>query len=90
MYIVLDIRHGAPTLDEILDGCKIVFLAMFEALTIVKDEIHVLGRDYFDIDVRYARLAVCYVLAMTVLWKKFMNAEVLSANLLLSGCRKQY
>ena len=51
MYLVLDIRHGASTFDELFDGCKIVSFAMFEPLAVVKDEIIVIRRDYFGVDI---------------------------------------
>ena len=51
VYLVLDLRHGASTLDKILDGCKIVTFAMFEALAVMKDKILVVRRDYFGVDV---------------------------------------
>ena len=52
MYLVFDIWHSASTLDEILDDFKIVD---FAALTIVKDKLLVVARDYyFGIDVRRA------------------------------------
>jgi hypothetical protein len=58
MDLVFDIWHGASTLDEILDDFKIVDFAGFEALAIVKDELFVVLRDYFGIDVRYACFGV--------------------------------
>lgn len=51
VYLVLDLRHGASTLDEILDGCKIGSFAMFEPLAVMKDEIIIVRRDYFGVDV---------------------------------------
>ena len=49
---------------------------MFEALTIVKDEMLVVGRDYFGIDIRYASLAMCYVLFYDLMRWKIRNGEV--------------
>jgi hypothetical protein len=66
MYFVLDIWHGASTLDEIPDSFEIVLLAGFEALAIVKNEMIVVWRDYFGIDVRYPCFPVRDNLWMTV------------------------
>ena len=56
MYLVLDIWHGASTVDELPDHFKIVFLSGFNALAIVKDKPLVVARYYFGIYVRYACL----------------------------------
>ena len=53
MYLVFDIWHGTSTLDEILHDFKILDFAGFEALAIVKDELLIVIRDYFGIDIRY-------------------------------------
>ena len=53
MYLVLDIWHAVSTLHQILDDLKIVLLARFEALAVVKDELLVIVGYYFFIDVRY-------------------------------------
>lgn len=66
MYFVLDIWHGASTLDEIPDDFKIVLLSWFEALAIVKNEMVVVWRDYFGINVRYPCFPVCDNLRMAV------------------------
>jgi hypothetical protein len=58
MYLVFDIWHAASTLDEILDDFKILDFTVFEALAIVKDELLVVARYYFGIDVRYACFGV--------------------------------
>jgi hypothetical protein len=76
MYFVLEIWHSVSTFDELLDNFEIVFLAVFEALTIVEDEMFVVGRDYFVIDIRYACLAVCYVLFYELMRWKIRNGEV--------------
>jgi len=65
MDLVFDIWHGASTLDEILHDFKILDFAGFEALAIVKDELLVVIRDYFGIDVRYACFGVRHILLMT-------------------------
>jgi len=54
VYLVLDIWHAVSTLDEILDDLKIVLLAGFEALAIMKNELLVIVGYYFCIDVRNA------------------------------------
>jgi hypothetical protein len=54
MYLVLDIRHSASGLYEILDGRKIITFSMFESLTIMEHEVLIIGRDYFGIDVRHS------------------------------------
>ena len=54
MNFVLEIWHSISTLDEFLDNFEILFLAVFEALTIVEHEMLVVGRYYFIIDIRYA------------------------------------
>ena len=41
MYLILKIWHGASTLDEVLDNFKIVVLAGFKALAIVKNKLFV-------------------------------------------------
>jgi len=58
MYLVLKIWHGASTLDEILDDFKIVVLAGFKALTIVKDKPFIVAKGDLRIDVRYACVRV--------------------------------
>jgi hypothetical protein len=52
MYLVLKIGHGASTLDEIVDDFKIVVLARFKALAIVKNKLIIGARDDLRIDVR--------------------------------------
>ena len=54
MNFVLEIWHSISTLDEFLDNFEILLLAVFEALTIVEDEMLVVGGYYFVIDIRYA------------------------------------
>ena len=54
MNFVLEIWHSISTLDKFLDNFEILFLAVFEALTIVEHEMLVVGRYYFVIDIRYA------------------------------------
>jgi hypothetical protein len=90
MYPIFDIWHSALALDELLDESKIVFLAVFEALTVVEDEMVVVGRDDFVIDVRYACFPVCNPLLYGVIRRKIRNAEGSLANLLLARSRKQY
>ena len=51
MYFVFDIRHDASTLDEIRDDFKTVIFAGLEALAVVKDELLVVTRYYFIVDV---------------------------------------
>ena len=62
MYLVLDIWHGASTIDELHDHFKIVFLSWFNALAIMKDEPLIVTRYYFGIYVRYACLRFWHIL----------------------------
>ena len=75
MDFVLEIWHSVSTLDELLDIFEIVFLAVFEALTIMEDEMLVVGRDYFDLDIRYACFAMCYFLFYDPMRWKIRNHE---------------
>lgn len=54
MDLVLDIWHGVSTLDKFLHDFKVVVLPGFKALAVVKNELFVVARDYFLVDVGYA------------------------------------
>jgi hypothetical protein len=47
---------------------------MFEPLAVMKDEIIIVRRDYFGVDVWYACYTMCHVLLMTIL-REFRNGK---------------
>jgi hypothetical protein len=75
MYLVLKIWHDVSSFDEILDDFKIVVLAGFKALAIVKNKLFVVARYDLLIDVRNACVQVWHVLH-DIIRQRFRIAEV--------------